>query len=153
MSTQKIDWIKSQIPNIVDGNWSVLNRPALIANPASDRIPKSVDLTAIVNGMSDVDVLMLNTDYATVASALIENINKGQIEDVGNLVRGLGASNLSSESKAVISNNFNAIAQSYADPEKYGVLDPNWQPKILSTPAQSAGFTTVTYQEWLEANG
>ena len=147
----KLDWIRSKIGTVA--NFGDLNTPNLVPNPTPQgKIPKAVNLTVIVAGISDADVLTLNTEYSPIVAALIENINKGAIADVANLVRGLMASALSQDAKDVISTNFQSIAASYQNPSQYGDLDPNWQSQILATPAELAGFSPVTLQEWEEAN-
>jgi hypothetical protein len=131
---------------------SRLNTPSLVNNPTSQgKIPKQANLTLIINSLADADVLVLNTKYAAIVSAIIENINKGQIADVANLIRSLSASELSQSAKTVINESFQAIAASYQDPATYGDLDPNWQAQLMLSPAQVAGFGTILTSEVVEA--
>jgi hypothetical protein len=146
----KTQWIQSQIALGVT-DFSVLNTPILVTNPApSEYKPKAVNLTAIVADISDADILLLNTTYSSLVSALIENINKGSISDLANLIRGLNASNLSQEAKDSINSTFQSIAASYQDPKSFGDLVPKPE-KVLLTPAQEAEFDMITLQDWEKA--
>ena len=131
---------------------SVLNTRSLVSNPVPRaKIPKSVNLTQIVNGIPSADVLLLNTQYSPVVTALIENINKSAIADVANLIRGLMASNLSQAAKDSINTEFQTIAASYQDPVTHGDLDPNWQSQIMSSPAELAGYGVIQVNDIDEA--
>ena len=150
--TPKQQWIRTRYNASTEKNialfTSVLNTQSLVTNPVPRaKVSKSVNLTEIVNGISSADVLLLNTQYSSVVSALIENINKGAIADVANLIRGLMASNLSQAAKDSINTGFQAIAASYQDPAAYGVLDPNWQAQIMASPAELAEHGVIYCDE------
>jgi hypothetical protein len=144
---------KSLYPNEPIASFtSRLNTPSLVSNPTSQgKVPKQANLTLIINNLADADVLVLNTKYAAIVSAIIENINKGQIADVANLIRSLSASELSQSAKTVIDESFQAIAASYQDPATYGDLDPSWQAQLMLSPAQVAGFGVILTSEVVEA--
>ena len=146
--TPKQLWIYSQYNASTQKNiplfTNIINTQLLVANPVPRaKVPKSVNLTQIVNGISSADVLLLNTQYSSIVTALIENINKGAIADVANLIRGLMASNLSQAAKDSINTEFQSIAASYENPTIYGDLDPNWKPQIMASIAQLAGYEII----------
>ena len=154
--TPKQQWIRDRHNDSIEKNvallTSVLNTESLAANPVPRaKVPKSVNLTQIVNALPSADVLLLNTQYSPVVAALIENINKGAIADVANLIRGLMASNLSQAAKDSINTEFQAIAASYQDPATYGVFDPDWQGQILASPAKLAGYGVIQANDIVEA--
>ena len=155
MKTLKQLWISTQYGASTEKNvalfTSALNTQSLVANPVPRaKVPKSVNLTQIVNGLPSADVLMLNTQYSSVVTSLIVNIDKGAIADVANLIRGLMASNLSQAAKDSINTEFQAIAASYQDPATFGDLDPNWESQILASPAQLAGYGVIQVSDITE---
>ena len=158
----KREWLRLQYESSVEKDTLLfaanLNAPILIDNPSPQgRIPKSINLTQIVDNISGEDILILYTQYSTIVSAIIENINRSAIADVGNLIRGLLASNLSQSAKDTISTKFQEVALSHSDPANYGDLDPNWEPQIIGNSiAKSSGFGVITasdIQDALRDNG
>ena len=150
--TPKQQWIRARYTASIEKNiplfTSALNMRSLVPNSVPRaKVPKLVNLTQIVNGISSADVLLLNTQYSPVVSALIENINKGAIADVANLIRGLMSSNLSQAAKDSINTEFQAIAASYQDTATHGVLDPDWEPQIMASPAELAGYGLIYSNE------
>ena len=152
----KDEWIREQYNAATEKNialfTSALNTQSLAANPmARATVPRVVNFTEIVNSISSTDLLVFYKDYAAIVEAIIENIAKNSLADVANLLRALSTSSLSQQTKDYMNSKFQEIAASYQDPVTHGVLDPNWQPQIMASPAELAGYGLIYRNEIEEA--
>ena len=152
----KDEWIREQYNAATEKNialfTSALNTQSLAANPIPRAtVPRVVNFTEIVNSISSTDLLIFYKDYAAIVEAIIENIAKNSLADVANLLRALSTSSLSQQTKDYMNSKFQEIAASYQDPVTHGVLDPNWQPQIMASPAELAGYGLIYRNEIEEA--
>ena len=156
MITKK-NWIKQQSVSLGETNanslWSLLQDLVSIPNPAQPyKVPKSVNVTEIVSKIDKADVLIFYRDYATIVTALMENIAKEALEDVGNLIQALvdDSSALSAPTKQFLVDTFTDIQLSYVDTATHGVtVTP---PATIQVPRHvAAGYDSLAYQEVVEA--
>jgi hypothetical protein len=142
MDAQKLAWIRSKIGIIHDfGDLNTLN---LVANPVPQGLVlKPLSVAAIAGTISASDRRLLQNEGAY--KSLLQNLEKGQFLDVLACIQNLATTPNLSEDGITKLNNAIVTAQETE-------LDPNWQPQILATPAELAGFSPVTLQEWEEAN-
>lgn len=153
----KQNWIKQQSVALNETNanslWSLLQDLVSISNPAQPyKVPKSINVTQIVKEINKADVLIFYRDYAAIVQALIENINKGALEDVGNLIQALvdDSSTLSAPTKQYLVDTFTDIQSSYVDTATHGVaVIP---PSTIQVPRYvAAGYASLAYKEVVEA--
>lgn len=153
----KQDWIKQQSVTLNETNanslWSLLQDLVSIPNPAQPyKVPKSINVTQIVKEIDKADVLIFYRDYAAIVQALMDNIAKGALEDVGNLIQALvdNSSALSAPTKQYLVDTFTDIQLSYIDTATHGVtVTP---PATIQVPRYvAAGYVSLAYEEVVEA--
>lgn len=138
----KLEWIQSQIADGVT-DFGALNTPELVANPVPQgTVPKPLPIIEVATTLNASDRRILMNEYAY--HSMIINIDKGDLSstqaDIQNLVTTPGISQ-----SAINILNAALLATTETIP------DPNWQVQVYLTPAQQAGFSPVTVQEWMEA--
>lgn len=132
--TTKTIWIASQLlPNETASNaTSRLNTQTIVPNPSpQSQVPKPIDLVVLASSIPAIErfKVLSNPIWDRITNAL----SIGDLQTVGSHMEALLAGSLISSATVDIVSPL--LQQTH--------LDPNWQPTILTSPAQLAGFGLI----------
>ena len=130
----KIEWIKSQLltSETASNATSRLNTQGITPNPIPQpQVSKPIDLVALASAIPAIErfKVLSNPIWDRITQAL----GKGDIQTVGSHMEALLAGSLISSATVDIVTPL--LQQTH--------LDPNWQPTILASHAQLAGFGLI----------
>ena len=139
MNAQKLAWIQSKIGTV--NNFGDLNTPNWVANP----VPQSTIPKPIV--LAEAMALMIPSEAYAVSESeaykrILDAISQGRLDWVADNLAVLHGAGVLSD----------ATMQSLGGLMQQTITVNN-PAQILATPAELAGFSPVTLQEWEEANG
>ncbi len=138
MSIDKTTWIASQLQKgeTASAATSRFNAALIIDNPTPQpQIPAPIDLAAIREAVPDVEAY--NVLSSRIWDRIVQAIGMGDLTAIESHVKALLAGKLISLE----------TVQKLQPLLAATISDPNWQPKIQTTPARSAGFDDVMVHE------
>lgn len=134
----KIEWIKSQLLSNESASdaASRLNTQTIVPNPTpQSQVAKPIDLVMLASAIPAIERFKVLSN--PIWDRITEALQRADIQIVGSHMEALLAGALiSQETVAIVSP---LLQQTY--------LDPNWQPTILASLVQLAGFGLVLVSE------